>query len=242
MEKLSGRDRLLLFLLLALGAGFCFVRFVLVPQVRAYAATREELAAATGELSRCRELAGSLRAERQHLERLREEVAATAASFRTEVRDGAGIVLLAQAAAEKNVRVTAVEPGAVRENKYTLALPLRITAEGNYAGVLAFCRELEQEGLGNLAEIRSLKVEGINEPGAVRAMLDLVVFSDRSPQGRLVLETLAGWPAGRVNVFEPVGSAMPAPGSALRAADAAPSGGAALPSAARVGTGEVVLK
>lgn len=242
-DKLSGRDRLLLILLLVLVLGFCLVRFVLLPQVRAYAATREELAVASRELARYRELAGSLRAERQRLERLQQEVATAGANFRVEVRDGTGIVLLARAAAAKNVKVTAVEPGAVRENKYTLALPLRITAEGNYAGVLAFCRDVELTALGNLAEVRSLKMEGINEPGSVRATLDLVVFSDRSPQGRLALETLAGWPAGRVNVFEPVGSPVAAPGGAPRAAaDIAPPEGAPLPSAAGAGTDGAVLK
>lgn len=242
LEVLRNRAGLFLVLLLGVGLGFCFVRFAVVPQVKAYAAVREEFAAASRELARCRELAGSLRAERRHLEGLRAELAAVGAGFRAELRDGTGLIILVRTAAARRVRVTGVEPGPVVENKHTLALPMKITAEGNYVGVVAFCRDLEMSGLGNLAEIRSLRMEGLGEPGSVRATLDLVVYSDRSPEGRLALETLTGWQAGRVNVFEPVGSAAAPGGGQGAAADTAPRQGAGLPSAAGAGTDGMVFK
>lgn len=247
--KLAGRDRVLLIVLLALGLGFCLFRFVLVPQVRAYAAARDELADASRELARYQALAASLKEESQRLEKLRDKVTAAGANFSLEMRNGADIILLGLAAAARNVKVTAVEPGVVKENKYTLELPLGITAEGNYASMLEFCKNLESAALRNLAEIRSVKIEGINNLGSVRATLGLVVYSDRSPQGKLVLETLGEWLAGRANVFQPAGAVAAGPGGVSGTVDGAtpvttftsPRGAGAL-SGAEAGGNDVVFK
>lgn len=217
-ERLSRREKILLALLLAAGVGFCLFRFFLTPQIKAYVAARKDLDAALAELSRYRTAAASLQEESRRLEKLREEVSATGAPFAIEMRNGADIILLGLAAAARNVEVTGVEPGKIKENQHTLELPLKITVEGSYPNLLAFCEGLESAALCNLTEIRSAKFEatsgsavGAASSGRVKATLGLVIYSDRTPQGRLSLEVISKWLTGRYNVFQPAGALAPIP-------------------------------
>lgn len=210
-EKMSRRERVMLVVLLALGVGFCLYHFVLVPQARAYVQTRQELKKAQAELASYRSIASSLKEESEQLERTRAEANILGKQFAAEIRKGVDVFLLGLEAAAKNVNVTGVEPGKIVERKFTLELPVTISVEGDFRDVLGFCKDLEQDALHNLVEIRGIKMEATPTPGRVKAVLSVVIFADKSPQGRLELEKMGKWLTGRYNIFAPAGVVAPIP-------------------------------
>ncbi|AEG15533.1 hypothetical protein Desku_1974 [Desulfofundulus kuznetsovii DSM 6115] len=210
-EKMSRRERVLLIILLALGLGFCLYQFILVPQAKAYMKTRQELKSAQEKLASYRAVAAALKDESEKLERTRGEANILGKQFATELRKGGDIVLLGLEAAARNVDVTGVEPGGIREQKFTLELPVTISVEGNFRDVLGFCKSLEQGALCNLVEIRGIKMEGTPTPGRIKAVLSVVIYADKSPRGRLQLEEMEKWLTGRYNIFAPAGGVAPIP-------------------------------
>jgi type IV pilus assembly protein PilO len=70
---------------------------------------------------------------------------------------------------------------------------------------------MENKGLNNLAITRDLKMEATPEPGIIKAPRDGIIYSAKTPQGRLSLEELARWLTGRYNIFRPASGIAPLP-------------------------------
>jgi type IV pilus assembly protein PilO len=210
-DRPGRRERVLLTALLTLGLGFCLYIFILAPQARAYLSTRQELENARNKLASYRATAAALRDESEKLEKARAQAAILGKQFASDIRKGEDIVLLGLEAASRNVDITGVEPGGIREQKYTLEMPLKISVEGDFRDVLDFCRSLEKGALHNLTEIRGINMEGTDTPGRVKAEFSVVLYADRSPGSRLKLEEMGRWLTGRYNIFAPADGTAPVP-------------------------------
>jgi len=212
LRKLNPRERILLGVVLVGITCFVFVRFLLIPQVKAYSQVKEELAKRESELQQARALVSSLGRETRKLAEVRKEVERVEGLFRNETRDGSVVVLVGLRSATRNVEVTSLEPGEIKESKSVLELPFKITAEGSFLDILDFCYDLEN--LSNFSEIRSLRIESMGSsgfPGGVKANWEFVVYSRKTPEGRLSLEELARWNIGKYNIFYPAGAVAPIP-------------------------------
>jgi type IV pilus assembly protein PilO len=218
-------QRILLGLLAAVGV-CCLFYFIISPQIKAYAKVKEELAQESAKLERARSDVASYKDEIVRYERASEKLRQVEPYFRQEMRDGTNIVVLGLQSAADNVEITGIEPGGIVAKKYTLEIPLKITARGDYQNVRAFCTALGN--LPNLSEVRSLKIKALdNQPGVVEAAVALLIFSAKDPEGQAYLEEIRRWSLGRYNLFAPAGAVAPTPelsGHLKLPAPAAPSG------------------
>ena len=153
----------------------------------------------------------SLQSENKKLEKTRKEFNKVNKLFTTDMRNGIDVILLGLKSASKNVEITGLEPEKIKETKYTLEIPLKTTVEGNYRDMLVFIKDMENECLNNLAITRSLKIEATSEPGIIKTTMDVIIYSAKTPQGRLSLEELARWLTGRYNIFRPASGIAPLP-------------------------------
>lgn len=229
-ERLSARSKIFLIILFLVMAGFCIYYFLLTPQVKASQELEKELAVSQAKLSSAQATAASLKSESARLDQVKEELEKINRLFLTEMRDGSDIILLGLRAALENIDITGVEPGKIKEKLCSLEMPLKISEQGNYRNLLAFCENIE--GLGNLVEIRSLKVEtlgsisppspaaggspgtdapGTTSPGSVKATLEIMLTFAKNPQERLHLEEMTKWLTGRYNIFAPSATIAPVP-------------------------------
>ncbi|MEW5818349.1 MAG: type 4a pilus biogenesis protein PilO [Spirochaetota bacterium] len=211
MGELNTRKKVLLTGFLIAAAGFCFSYFLFIPQFKAYARAKEELVDYRLRLAKARETAAFLKEENENYAKTRENLKKAGKLFETEMRDGYDVILLGLKSAAENIEITAIEPGKIKENQYSLELPLKVTAQGDYVDIINFCKDMEN--LSNLSEVRSINVQSLDylNPGAVKATFSLIIFSGKTPKERLHLEEIARWAIGRYNIFWPVGAVAPLP-------------------------------
>ncbi len=221
-EKIFGRRYPLwggLLLVMALG---CLVYFVLEPQIKLYLQAKNELLVEYDNLRQMQAAAAAFDQENDRLNRAREEYEVHSRPFQQVTRDGADLIFLGLTAAASNVAAAEIIPGDIIEKKHTLELPVRVALQGDYGSLINFFQQLENNNDGNLLEIRSLNIEttkprpstetneGTAQPGTVKAVAGLVIFSLKDPAGELYLEEMSGWLTGRVDVFQPAAAVTPA--------------------------------
>ena len=220
-NRLSKREKILLSGLLGTALIFCFYYYIFNPQLKAFEQVKTELTEQRSKLSQAQNTAASLTKETALLEKAKSAYEEKGKLFTTEMRDGSDIILLGLKSASENIQITEVEPAAIKENEYSLELPLKIGVEGDYRNLLAFCNDLDKllKGISdlNLAEIRSLKIEQLTAPnqsasqdsfsdqavasGMVKASVGIIIFSAKDPEGRLQLDSINRWLTGRYNIF-----------------------------------------
>jgi type IV pilus assembly protein PilO len=214
-ERILSRHKLLLTGLTAVTALCCFAYFILVPQVKAYNQTKNELAADNDALSKAQTAAASINSESDRLNKVWETYEAKSGPFKTAAGDGSDIVFLGLAAASGGIAAAEIVPGDIIENNHTLELPLKVVMEGDYRSLVDFFSEIESSSSVNILEIRSLKFETITQkpgakgadavakPGTVKATAGIVMYSVKDPEGKLHLEEMSKWLTGRGDVFRP---------------------------------------
>lgn len=192
---------------MALGIGLgvlvaaLFIWLLFLPQFRAYARTKEELVKAQSEVKHCQELMDRQPLEERRLEELRRDP--RRGSFNLDAQQGANIILLGLESAARKVRVTSFEPGKTVEKQFLLCLPFRIGVEGSYPDVLSFVEGLETGAIRDLVEVRQLKLTNSSVPGVVVGNFAAVLYMDKTPENRLILEQAGKWSLGRPNLFQP---------------------------------------
>lgn len=208
--ELSQRDKRIILVLLAVGAVFCFLYFILNPQIKAYIEVKNELAAEQAKLVKARASVASYKDERIRYNRISEKLNQIESAFHYNLTDGTDIVILGLKSAADNVEILSIEPGEVISRDYSLVIPLKITARGNYLNIHAFCTALGN--LPNLSEITNLKISAVDDlPGAVDATVALLIFSAKDPEGEAYLSQIRAWSLGRYNIFSPAGGKPPLP-------------------------------
>lgn len=232
-NRLSTREKVLLAVLFGGGIVFCTVYFILVPQFKAYALVKNELTENRANLSRAQATAASLKTENDRFIKVKEDYAVKGKPFTSSMRDGSDVIFLGLISASERVDITEIEPGDIIEKTHSLELPLKIGVQGNYLGLIEFCKDIDKQmkKSTNLAEIRSLNISsGLSStsqssqqstgakntavnvgaaPGTVKATIGIVMFSAKNPEGKLYLEEVSRWLLGRGNVFRPTFSIAP---------------------------------
>lgn len=238
-ERLGPIGKTIVEALVVGAAAFCFYWFILGPQVKTYLQVRGELAQQRVELGKSQAAASSSADEMLRLAKARERHAEEGQLFATEMRYGVNVIALGLKAAAQGVDIVGIEPGPIKENPHSLELPLKITTVGDYRKQLLFCRDIET--LSNLAEVRYLSYQSGNAGGTsktgtaaaatgngtVNGVLGVVIYSAKTPEGRLALSETSQWLQGRYNIFRPVGSVAPIPQMAEHIAGVQASGAAA---------------
>lgn len=228
-NRLSTREKVLLAVLCGGGIIFCAVYFVLIPQFKAYAQVKDELTVNRAQLSKAQATAASLKSENDRLIKIKEDYVVRGKPFVSSMRDGSDVIFLGLISASERVDITEIEPGDIIEKTHSLELPLKIGVQGNYLGLIEFCKDIDKQvkKTTNLAEIRSLNISSelsgsqssnpSNQsagakntvvkvgatPGTVKATIGIVMFSAKDPEGKLYLEEVSRWLMGRGNVFSP---------------------------------------
>lgn len=199
-----------------------FICLLLFPQLRACTAVRNELVENRDKLSQAMAAAASLDEEENRLAALKKRFDEVNAIFRTEMRGGTAIILLGLQSASDRLEIIGLEPGTIKKNGHTLEIPLKLAVQGDYIALLAFINKIENLALDNPAEIRSFQIAGIDESvhepssagdltGVVRAEMEIVIYSAKTPTGKPHSDEIAGWGTGRSNIFRPTGTVTPDP-------------------------------
>lgn len=234
-NRLSKREKVLLIGLFGGGIIFCLVYFILNPQFKAYAQVKNELNENKEKLSKAQATVASLKNENDKLIKVREDFAVKDKPFASRMRDGSDIIFLGLVSATENIEITDIEPGDIIEKPHSLELPLKIGVQGDYLGLIEFCKDIDKQmkESTNLTEIRSLKIQSSSQsssqssnqsssskepafnlgasPGTVKATIGIVMFSSKNPEGRLYLEEVSRWLIGRSNVFRSSSAVAPYP-------------------------------
>ncbi|HAG10132.1 MAG TPA: hypothetical protein DCK76_01790 [Desulfotomaculum sp.] len=209
LERLSGRDKILLLILLIAVVGFCFYHFILTKQLEAYSKVKSELAENQAKLTQALAQSASLQIESSKLDKAKNDIKATGKYFETEMRDGSSVIILGLDGIFAGVDITSLEPGNIKEDPILLEMPVKITAQGNYREMLHLCEDIEN--MTNLTEVQGLKMESVSGTNDVKMTADMTIFSAKTPQGRLSLEDVSRWLTGRYNIFRPAVMIAPIP-------------------------------
>ena len=208
-ERLSNRDKIILLILLIALVGYCFYHFILVVQLKAYTQVKSDLAESQAKLTQALAQSASLQSENTKLVNAKKDIQEAGKLFETEMRDGSSVILLGLDGICEGVDITDLEPGVIKDDPVLLEMPLKITAQGNYCKILSFCQGIEN--MINLSEVQSLKMEAVSGANDVRMTVNMIIFSAKTPQGRLSLKDISRWQTGRYNIFSPAAGIAPLP-------------------------------
>lgn len=220
MSNLSDREKNMLLALLLAILIFLNYRYLLGPQIQSYQAVKSELNQVRLQAAEVDTVAASLQSESDAVKVARQRLEKAKAQFSMNMQDGCTPFLLGKWAIKDRVIITSYQPGLVANKEVYLELPLKIGLRGDYPDVLTFIKEVEE--MGNLTEIRYLMMKPYKPPalkdagaqpggpdqslplqqdGTVVAEISLIMYSDVTPQGRLVLDEMSQWPVGKGNSF-----------------------------------------
>jgi type IV pilus assembly protein PilO len=223
-DRLGKKEYLVLIGLVTGALVFSLINFILAPQARAYTQAKYELACEKDSLSAARAAVASAPEERDRLNNIKEEFAVKTDPYAKNIRDGADIIFLGNITAAGNIMAIEIVPGNIIEKPHTLELPVRITLQGDYRSVVDFCKRIDKGSKGCTSEIRSLSIETASpsktakttdpaaNTGAIRAVVGIVMYSVKNPEGKLYLEGLAKTLTGRQDVFRPAAANTRPPG------------------------------
>ena len=218
-DRLGKKGYLILFGLVTAGLLFSLFYFILAPQARAYTQAKNELACEKDSLSAARIAVAAAPEERDRLNKIKEEYALKTEPYAKNIRDGADIIFLGNIAAAENIMAIEIVPGEIIEKPHTLELPVRVTLQGDYRSVVGFCAKIDAGSAVYAAEIRNLSIETVSpaktakttgpaaNSGAIKAVVGIVMYCVKNPEGQLYLEGLAKTLTGRQDVFRPATAA-----------------------------------
>jgi type IV pilus assembly protein PilO len=223
-SNLSNREKILLSILGIGGVVFLFVWLILVPQVKAYGETRSQLRDNQVRLMEAEAQAASLPREKEGVVQAEERLKKFDVYFRNNVKSGASVMEVGFKAQRSGVRIKQFKTVGVVNKQYYLELPFKYVVEGQYPDVASFIREMES--LSNLSEVRSVNIrpvaveQGGDKDGAkgkspavstgrVTADFEIVLYSDTSTEGKLMLEEISRWAVGRFNAFSAAAPVSP---------------------------------
>lgn len=227
-NNLGNREKILLSVLGAGGTIFLFIWFIFLPQVKAYAETRNQLRDNQAKLAAAEALAASFPREKESLILAEEKLKQFDVYFRNNVKSGASIMEVGFKAQKSGVEIKQFKTAGVVNKQYYLELPFKYTIEGQYPDAVLFVKEMEN--LSNLSEVRYIEIKPADaEPGnqqgegkgtsksqspvvstgRVRADFEIVLYSDTSPESRLMLEEISRWAVGRFNAFSTAAPVSP---------------------------------
>ena len=240
LKTLSKREKIMLSVLVVVMLVFAFTQYILTPQLAAYEEMKANFKEQTQQLTQVKVLAKSGANQDDLILQSEKKLKQIEDQFNAEVSDGAGMVKLAIETIHEKVEFIGFQPLPVQDKTYYYEAPFRIVLRGDFANVLSYFKNLEQQKiLPNPVEIRDLKITqpklrdkekqndnhrgispGMNDTekapnlaiGIVEASFVLMTYSNHDPQSLLALEEVSKLAVGRKNPFLYPGPISPYPG------------------------------
>ena len=230
-QKLGGREKFLLGILLVILVLFAFYRFLAQPQVASYLELKNRLNEARAQVSAAGQKVAMMQTEKQLAEISKARYGEVMALFAGNVQDGGAVINLGLSSAACGVKIAAFKPGKITGHPHYLEMPAEMEVRGHYWGIRSFLENLENNlSIPNLVNLTALSIEpaktkaatagvlptpsaagtppGKMETGVI-AKMSLVFYSEPTPEGRLALKQVAEWKVGRQNLFRPAEMVSP---------------------------------
>jgi len=196
LEQMSSREKFLLCLLVLVAITFIIVRFILVPQAKAYIAVSNDLKQARAQLRDNLKLVSSLEQEEKAVQEVQQNLEILKPYFCTEMQDGMALARLGLEAEKQKVAITLFQPQPAVEKEHYVELPINFGIRGPYKNVVNYLACIEDAGnMLNLSEIRMLTVQPCSpraneeqKTGAVMAKFTLVVFGSKTPESKIKVQ------------------------------------------------------
>ena len=203
-RELTLREKVLLAvlgLLLIFFGGRYFYLHVITPRSALHQQNAAEIVQLKQKIADAEELIASADEEEARYQAAKEKWEAVNKAFATEMRDGLFLVNFGLKLNEQRVGLVSFIPKEIIDQKIYLVLPIEIVLRGDYLNVIELLDFLENQS--NLTEINNLTIVQDDEypDGRVQAEMVLLIYSQRSPQGKLALTGIQNWHTGRANPF-----------------------------------------
>ncbi|MCL6449088.1 MAG: type 4a pilus biogenesis protein PilO [Armatimonadetes bacterium] len=223
-NRLSNREKILLSII---AFAYAACHFLLGPQIKAYQDKAARLKEARAMLGSLDAQAEALKMETVALEQARARLKKLLDKFSTQMQDGLFLVQFGRLAEKNGVQIRKFKPAEVVDSGYILTLPVEVELRGTYPSIILIIDYLEN--LANLTEIRNLRFQAektqivatgqsIQEPkettassvyapaavspGTVTVSMTLLIYTQPTPEGRIQLEGIKNWVAGRPDPFK----------------------------------------
>jgi Tfp pilus assembly protein PilO len=207
LEKLSKREKNLVFLLIGVALAALLYTVIIEHQLPYYRNAKENLELERRALDEGMEsLRGAKDIEEKNKE-LVNKLAEVQQSFNKEVQSGINYYFIGKHAIDQHVIVTEVAPLPLGGGNNYITLPLNVKVRGLYENVLKYIQLVEQD-MPNTSELRSLEMKpvegGENMKGdlpLIEAGFNIVTYVTKSPQS---LQLAQQFPLGRFDIFAPL--------------------------------------
>lgn len=211
LDKLSKREKVLLFVMLITGLVALFSQYVLLPTLHDSQKIKEEIEQKNTLFREAKAVAATRSIEQEKSNKAQLTWQETMNKFGTDMQDGLFLVHFSRELEKEQVQIDVFAPQEIEDKKVLLVLPVELELAGYYPQVVRILDFLENQA--NLTEIRYLILGGskieFNEnqsmsfpDGWVKAKCLLLIYSQPTPQGKLVLDDIKNWRFGKMNPFE----------------------------------------
>lgn len=210
LNKLTRREKVLLGTFFLTALIYLFVQYVFSPALNQYRQTEKELGQIKQDIGQAEAMAKNKTMEQENLNMAEKDWEKYISKFSTNMQDGLLLVQFSRQMGQEKVLLNKYKPLEIDDRKTLLVLPIELELAGQYPQMVNILDFLENQA--NLTEIRQLQLAEEQDQqdnngeislseGRVIAKLLLMVYSQPTAQGRLVLEDMRNWNFGKTNPF-----------------------------------------
>ncbi|MCL5779997.1 MAG: hypothetical protein M1119_03470 [Firmicutes bacterium] len=212
LNKMSRREKILLVITLLTALSYVFIQYAFWPTLSKYRQTRKEISQLQQNIRQADVISKTKTKEEDNLKQAQKNLDQLISKFSTNMQDGLFLVKFSRKLGQEQVLLNKFKPLDIEDRQTILVLPVQVEMIGKYPQVTNMLDFLENQA--NLTEIWHLLAEGpkpeeesaasviLKANGVVKATCLLLIYSQPTPQGRLVLEDIKNWHFGKLNPFE----------------------------------------
>lgn len=212
LNKMSRREKILLVITLLTALSYVFIQYAFWPTLSKYQQTRKEISQLQQNIRQADVISKTKTKEEDNLKQAQQNLDQLISKFSTNMQDGLFLVKFSRKLGQEQVLLNKFKPLDIEDRQTILVLPVQVEMIGKYPQVTNMLDFLENQA--NLTEIWHLLAEGpkpeeesaasviLKANGVVKATCLLLIYSQPTPQGRLVLEDIKNWHFGKLNPFE----------------------------------------
>ncbi|MBO8137652.1 MAG: type 4a pilus biogenesis protein PilO [Desulfotomaculum sp.] len=208
MNKLTPRERALLFVFAGAAAVYLLYSCLLQPQITEYINLSQEIQLVQQEIRKAAAASHKLDIEKDKAGDVRTNLTEITKLFARDITGGKMLVKLDRGAVNCGINIKELSPQSYIEKEYYLELPVDITVEGDYRGILNYLQWLENTAdWSNYSEISQFVIEPYSNnndsKNTVQGSFTLVFYSEKYPREELQVKEVLEKNCGRSNVFLP---------------------------------------
>lgn len=214
LNKMNRREKILLFITLLTALSYVFIQYAFWPTFSKYRQTKKEISQLQQNIRHADVTSITKTKEEDKLNLAQKNLDQLIGKFSTNMQDGLFLVKFSRKLKQERVSLHKFKPLDIAYRQTVLVLPVQVEMIGEYPHITNMLDFLENQA--NLTEISHLLVEGLKPDeesavsgvfrakGVVRAKCLLLIYSQPTPQGSLVLEDIKNWPFGKLNPFKSI--------------------------------------